>query len=148
MCVSLSLASYKVFVSKTFCAFFPSNSCLKIETELTVPVPLLRLLLKLWLPFKMQIDLKAPKGCKWVLRIRVHEVECDQAACVCSVDRGRRYEKSTTPTTRKTKERRRMCNKSFVSHTTPTATPSKEACVAHDVCPNSKSNPLLFLIIY
>jgi hypothetical protein len=41
-----------------------------------------------------------------------------------------------------------MCNKSFVSHTTPTARAPKEACVAHDLCPNSKSNPLLFLIIY
>jgi hypothetical protein len=69
---------------------------------------------------------QSTKGCKWVLRLRVHEVECDQAACVCRVDRGRRYEKSTT---RKTKERRRRCNKSFVSHTTPTATrpPKKPA---------------------
>jgi len=66
MCVcvslSLSLARYKAFISKTFCAFFPSNTFLKIETELPVPVPLLRLFLKLWLPFKMQIDLKAPKA--------------------------------------------------------------------------------------
>jgi hypothetical protein len=60
--MSLSLARYKAFVSKTFCAFFPSNSFLKIETERTVPVPLQRLLLKLWLPYKMQIDPKAPKA--------------------------------------------------------------------------------------
>lgn len=86
---------------------------------------------------------QSTKGSKWVLTIRVHEVECDQAACVCCVDRGRRYEKSTTTTTRKTKERRRRCNKSFVSHTTPTARAPKEACVAHDPLSQFKVKPLV-----